>query len=199
MNDDPAKQAWQSSVEIAGAPPLEEVRRGADKFYRFVWWRNFIEYAACVVVVVGFTYYVFTLPMLLQRVGSAAIVVATFYVAWQLHRRASAIPPEVAGTLPLYQFMRAQRVRHREALRAIFWWYMLPFLPGLGLLLAGSMYAPDTHPDGPGWRDAVGITGMAAVFYGVWWVNQRAVRKLQRHIDEIDALTGGTGWRPGRS
>ena len=32
---------------------------------------------------------------------------------------------------------------------------------------------------------------MAAMFYGVWWINQRAVRKLQRHIDEIDALTGG--------
>lgn len=190
MSDDPVKQAWQASVEIAGAPPLEEVRKGAGRFYRFVWWRNFTEYAACAVVVVGFAYYVFTLPMLLQRVGSAAIVLAALYVAWQLHRRASAVPPEAAGTLPLYEFIRAQLVRHRDALRGVFWWYMLPFLPGLVLVLAGSLYAPDTHPDGPGWRDAVGVTVMAAVFYGVWWLNQRAVRKLQSHIDEIDALMG---------
>ena len=191
MNSDPAKQAWQSSVEIAGAPPLEEVRKGASKFYRFIFWRNFLEYAAGVIVVASFAYYVFTLPELLQRIGSAMIVVATFYVLWQLHRRASAVPPERAGTMPLYLFVRAQLVRQRDALRGIFWWYMLPFLPGFGLLFAGSMYAPDTHPDGPGWGDVVGITVMAAMFYGVWWINQRAVRKLQRHIDEIDALTGG--------
>lgn len=191
MNDDPAKQAWQSSVEIAGAPPLEEVRKGANKFYRFVWWRNFIEYAACVIVVAAFSVYVFILPMPLQRVGSAMIVAATFYVAWQLHRRASAEPPEEAGTMPLYLFMRAQFVRHRDALRSIFWWYLLPFVPGLAVLVAGSLHAPDTHPDGPTWRDAVGVAAMAAVFFVIWWFNQRVVRKLQKHIDEIDTLLGG--------
>jgi hypothetical protein len=191
MTDDPAKQAWQASVAIAGAPPLEEVRKGAEKFYRFVFWRNAIEYAACVIVVAAFTAYVFLLPMLLQRIGSAMIVAATLYVGWQLHRRASAVPPETAGTMPLYLFARAQLVRQRDALRAIFWWYMLPFLPGLVLLLAGSMYAPDTHPDGPGWRDAVGASVVAAVFLAIWWFNQRVVRKLQKHIDEIDALTKG--------
>lgn len=191
MNDDIARQAWQSSVEIAGPLPLAEVRAGANKFYRFIFWRNFVEYAACVVVVVVFTSYVFVLPEPLQRVGSAMIVVGTFYVAWQLHRRASAVPPERAGTMPLYAFMRAQMIRHRDALRSIFWWYMFPFLPGLALLLAGSMYAPDTHPNGPGWRDAVGLTVIAAVFFAIWWFNQRVVRKLQKGIDEIDALTGG--------
>jgi len=191
MTEDPAKQAWQASVEIAGAPPLEEVRKGANKFYRFIFWRNAVEYAAGVIVVVSFTTYVFTLPVLLQRIASAMIVVAAFYVLWQLHRRASAVPPESAGTMPLYQFVRVQLVRQRDALRGIFWWYLFPFIPGMGLLLAGSMYAPDTHPDGPGWRDALGLTVITAVFYGVWWLNQRAVRKLQTHIDEIDALTGG--------
>ncbi len=97
MNDDIARQAWQSSVEIAGPLPLEEVRAGANKFYRFIFWRNFVEYAACVVVVVSFATYIFVLPELLQRVGSAMIVAATFYVAWQLHRRASAVPPEERG------------------------------------------------------------------------------------------------------
>jgi hypothetical protein len=190
MNSDPAKQAWQASVDIAGAPPLDEVRKGADKFYRFVKWRNLVEYVACLIVVVSFTVYVFTLPQTLQRVGSAMIVVATFFVAWQLHRRAAALPPEGAGTMPLYRFMRAQFVRHRDALRGIFWWYLLPFIPGMTLLLVGSLYAPDTHPDGPGLRDAVGTAVIIAVFVAVWWLNQRAARKLQKHIDEIDALIG---------
>lgn len=191
MNDDPAKQAWQSSVDIGGALPLEEVRRGADKFYRAIRRRNLIEYVACVIVVVSFSAYVFVLPDVLQRIGSGLIVLATFYVAWQLHRRGSAEAPEKAGTMPLYAFVRGQLVRQRDALRAVFWWYLLPFLPGLVLMVVGSWNVRETHPDGPGWRDAVGLTVMAAIFGGIWWLNQLAARKLQKRIDEIDVLTGG--------
>jgi hypothetical protein len=45
---------------------------------------------------------------------------------------------------------------------------------------------------GPQLRDAIGVAVLAAVFAGVWWVNQLAARKLQRHIGEIDALTGAS-------
>src|SRR5690606_14210939 len=104
MSHDPVKQAWQTSVEVAGAPPLEKVRRDADKFYRYVKWRNRVEYMACVVVVAGFSSYVFVLPNMLHKIASVLIVLATFYVGWQLHQRASAVPPETAGTMPLLTF-----------------------------------------------------------------------------------------------
>lgn len=191
MKDDPAKQAWQSSVEFGGALPLEEVRKGADKFYRAIRRRNLIEYVACVFVVVSFSAYVFVLPDVLQRIGSGLIVLATFYVARQLHRRGSAEAPEKAGAMPLYAFVRSQLVRQRDAVRSVFWWYLLPFLPGLVLMVVGSWNVRATHPEGPGWRDAVGLTVVAAVFTGIWWLNQLAARKLQKRIDEIDVLTGG--------
>ena len=190
MNDDPAKQAWQASVEIAGAPPLEEVRKGANKFYRYVKWRNAIEYAACVFVVIAFGAYVFTLPHPLQKIGSALVVVATFYVAWQLHRRASAEPPEKAGTMPILAFSRVQLVRQRDALRSIFWWYMLPFLPGLALVFLGAGQDPALAAKTPVWGRWLTLALMAGVFTGMWWLNQVAARRLQRHIDGIDALTG---------
>jgi hypothetical protein len=38
--------------------------------------------------------------------------------------------------------------------------------------------------------DAIGSAVMLAVFAAVWWLNQLGARRLQRHIDEIDALTG---------
>ena len=190
MNDDPAKQAWQASVEIADAPPLDEVRKGAVKFYRYIKWRNAAEYAACVVVVIAFGAYVFTLPHLLQKIGSALVVVATFYVAWQLHHRASAEPPEKAGTMPILAFARAQLVRQRDALRSIFWWYMLPFLPGLAMVLLGSGQDPALAAKTPVWGRWLTLALMAGVFAGLWWLNQVAARRLQRHIDGIDALTG---------
>jgi hypothetical protein len=191
MTDDPAKEAWQASVEIAGAPPLEEVRKGADKFYRRIRRRNAIEYVACVVVVVAFTSYVFVLPHVLQKVGSAMIVLATFYVAWQLHRRASAEPPERAGTMPLLAFARAQMLRQRDALRSIFWWYILPFIPGLVVMSLGNGMDPEFAAKGPApWVRWLVFAGMGAALAGVWWLNQYGARKLQRRIDEIDALTG---------
>lgn len=191
MNDDPAKKAWQASVEIAGVPPLEEVRKGANKFYRFVKWRNRVEYIACVVVVVVFSSYALTLPHPLQKVGSVLIVLATFYVAWQLHRRASAVPPEAAGAMPLLLFARVQMVRQRDALRSLFWWYLLPFIPGMLLIVAGSIRQRAVDGRSEPLLDLIGGSTIALVFVLIWWLNQRAASKLQRHIDEVDALIGG--------
>ena len=192
MNSDPVKQAWQASVEIAGAPPLEEVRAGADRFYRTVRRRNLVEYVACVIVVTIFTYYAFTMPHPLQRIGAVLIVLATFYVAWQLHRRASVEAPEKAGAVPIYAFLRGQLVRQRDALRGILWWYILPFVPGFALMTAGNWLDPATvSPGGPGLREWLSLAAMLAILAVIWWLNQVGARRLQRHIDEIDALTEG--------
>lgn len=192
MTEDRAKQAWQASVEIAGAPPLDEVRKGADKFYRYIRWRNLIEYVACAIVVGGFGTYVFTLPHILQKIGSVLVILAVFYVAWQLHRRASAVPPEAAGTMPLLLFARTQLLRQRDALRSIFGWYIAPFLPGMAVFMTGTLLEKRSG-DGLGPIDAVGSAVMLAAFAGIWWLNQLGARRLQRHIDEIDALTGEGG------
>jgi len=194
MNSDPVKQAWQSSVEIAGAPPLEEVRKGADKFYRYVKWRNIVEYVACVLVIVVFTIYIFTMPHVLHKVGSAMVVAAAIYAPWQLHRRASAVPPEMAGAMPIYAFVRGQLVRQRDALRGIFWWYILPFLPGIALIFAGNGLHPETEAAGPPhWVRWLAFAGVFSIIGFIWWLNQIGARRLQKRIDEIDALTGRNG------
>jgi len=191
MTDDPAKQAWQASVEIAGAPPLDEVREKADKFYRIIRRRNLIEYVACAVVIVVFTAKIFTWPHLLHKLAGAMIVAAAIYAPWQLHRRASAVPPEMAGTMPIYDHFRAQLVRQRDAVKGIFWWYILPFIPGLGLVLAANGYYPEIEAAGPPiWVRWLALGGLCAIFVVVWWLNQHVARKLQKRIDEIDALTG---------
>ncbi|MBO9517069.1 MAG: hypothetical protein J7493_03275 [Porphyrobacter sp.] len=191
--DNDAKQAWQASVEIGGALPLDEVRAGADKFYRFVRRRNLIEYAACVLAIVVFSSYIVLLPHVLQKIGSAMIVAGTVFAGWQLHRRASAVPPESAGTMPILLFSRAQLVRHRDALRTIFWWYVLPFIPGLSVMMLGNraVRVSKTHETATvGWQELTLLALMVAFLGGVWWWNQRHAAKLQRHIDDIDALTG---------
>ena len=194
MTEDPAKQAWQASVEIAGALPLEDVRKGADKLYRKVRLRNSIEYVACAVVVVLGVFRVLTMEYMHQQVGMTLLVLAALSVVWQLHRRASAVSPERAGEAPLYLFLRGQLVRQRDALREVFWWYLLPFVPGFAVIFVGNGIVPEIERAGPPiWQRWLVLGVLAAIYVGVWWINQVTVRKLQRRIDEIDALMGEGG------
>ena len=191
MNDDKAKKAWQSSVEIAGAPPLEEVRKGANKLYLIVKWRNRVEYVACAIAIVVFGYYFFTLPHILHKVGAVLVIVASVFAPWQLHRRASAVSPEIDGAIPLYLFLRGQLVRQRDALKTIFSWYILPFMPGLALMVAGNGLDPKIEAAGPPiWVRWVALLSMVGLIGGIWWANQLVARRMQRRIDEIDALIG---------
>ena len=187
MTLDP-KHAWQASGETYDAPALVEVRARADKFYRKIRRRNLIEYAACIVVVIAFGRNVFVLPHVLQKIGSGWLIVATFYVAWQLHRRGSAVSPDRSGEMPLSTFLCMQLARQRDALRSIFWWYILPFIPGIALILIGNGQDPQMAKHAPIWLRWVGLGATATMFAGVWWLNQLGARKLQRRIEEIDQL-----------
>jgi hypothetical protein len=192
---DPIIQAWQESAAEAPLPPLAELRAGADRFHRAIRLRNRLEYGASVLVVLCFTAYVFLLPNPIARIGAALVVLGTFYVVWQLHRRASAVDvPAVEGALPLLAHQRAQLVRQRDALAKVWLWYLLPFAPGLAVMMFGPTIARDPaalfHM---GWGDTSSILFVVAVFAGIWWLNRRAARKLQKAIDEINALQGEVG------
>jgi hypothetical protein len=193
MNLDPAKQAWLSSVEIGGPPPLEEVRKGADKFYRIIKWRNRVEYFSCAVAIAVFGYLFATLPHIAHKVGAALVIAAAIFGPWQLHRRASAVSPDLAGTMPIYVFLRGQLVRQRDALKTIFGWYVLPFLPGLALIVAGNGLDPEIEAAGPPiWVRWLTLASFGALGALAWWINQLGVRGLQKRIDGIDALMEGS-------
>jgi len=185
-----ARESWQSSVTEAQPPTMDEVRKSVGKFYRRVWWRNAIEYAACVFVVGNFSWNAFTLEHVLQRIGSVMIVIGTLFVAWQLHRRASAVHPGTAGTMPIMDFVRFQLVRQRDALASVLWWYLLPFVPGMVAIVAGSMALRAEEGQAAIVKGSIAVAVMLALFAGVWWLNQWGARKLQKHIDYIDALMG---------
>ena len=152
--------------------------------------RNLREYVACILVVVAFSRNMLVLPHILQKIGSGWCVAATLYIAWQLYRRGSAVAPPKSVELPLYTFARAQLVRQRDLLRNIFWWYLLPLIPGITLVLIGNGQDPDLSSHVPIWQRWAGLGFLVAAFVGVWRLNQCGARKLQRRIDEIDALTG---------
>lgn len=194
---------WQSQPTEPQKIAPEDFHRKMRKFERKIAWRNIREYVAGALVAVIFGYYTFKFPTLLVRVGCVLIIAGVSYVMYELHRRASAEP--VSGELGLRscaEFQHWQLVRQRDALRSVWSWYLLPFIPGMCVFLCGlfefvmdiAQAASKPFPLGAAIAAfSLIAAGIGAVFFAIWKLNNWAANKLQVQIDELDALMRSQG------
>ena len=182
----PIKQAWQSYAGMGLQPDVEDVRRSAARFDRHIRIRNGIEYAAGAVVIAIFSIGIVLEPAHLVKLAHLLIVIGTCFVLWQLYRRGS-VPeaPTCATTAELIRHHRRHLVRQRDALKSVWLWYLLPFLPGQILYFIAVPAVP-----GKEWVKAASVIFMASIFVGAWWLNRKGARKLDQAIGELDSLQG---------
>jgi len=185
-------EMWQQG---SGEPP----RFSPEELQRTIKRRNLREYVAAALVLAVFAYYSWIFPALLLRIGCGLIIAGTGYVIYQLHRRASARPaPADMGFQSCVNFQRSELVRQRDALRGVWSWYLLPFLPGLVVFLLGlfqftmqvTKAAGRPFPIGPailGYTLVAGCIGI--IFFVIWLMNRKAAKNLQSQIDDLDRLT----------
>ena len=162
---------------------LDDLHAHVRAWERRIARRNLREYVAAVVVFAGFGFVAWNDANVLVRIGSGLVVLGTCYVVWHLYTRGStrAMPASLVARDCL-DFHRNELVRQRDLLRGVWTWYLLPFVPGVAVMLAGrAALQPDRRP-------AVLVTTalMAVVFTGVGLLNQRGARKLQARIDALD-------------
>ncbi len=183
------KNLWQSQPTEPPRIPPEEIRKKMNKFERRIFWRNVREYAAGAVVIAIFGYYEWRFHALLVRIGSGLIIAGTLYVMYQLHQRASTrLAPADLGLSTCIDFHRKSLERQRNALRTVWSWYLLPFVPGLAVLVVGSIVSQWAEKGHLVINSFVSPAIMAAIFFAIWKLNRRAAEKLQTQIDELDAL-----------
>ncbi len=181
--DGDVARLWQTQTD-GGPMKLSDIRTHAAKFERQIHWRNLAEYGAAVIVVAGFSWILWNGPHVLVRIGAALILAGTVYVIYWLHARGSvsAMPENLALTT-CQEFDRAQLLSQRDLLRSIWIWYLLPFVPGVLVLLIGRAAAePSRAP-----RVAMAAIVCVLVFLGIGWLNGRVARKLDREIEALDA------------
>jgi len=190
---------WQGS---SGEPPRfnpEELHRRISSFERTIKRRNLREYIAAVLVIGIFGFYTSVFPTLLLRVACGLIIAATVYVTYQLHRRASSRPvPADLGLQNCVDFQRSELARQRDALRAVWSWYLFPFVPGMVLFLFGlfrstmqvAQQAIRPFPIGAALA-AFGLVAacIATVFFFIGLLNRKAADNLQKQINDLDKLT----------
>ena len=185
MNDQDLKKLWKDQPASTIALSPDELRKQARTFQRRIRSRNVRESLAALFVIAGFGYCIWAFAFPLMQIGSVLTILGTLVVMHQLHHRASSRPlPEANVGVACLQFHRAELVRQRDALRAVWLWYIGPLVPGMVVFRWGvetqlDASAPFTH-------GLVANLLIVAVMLCVAGLNLAGARKLQRQIDRLD-------------
>jgi glucan phosphoethanolaminetransferase (alkaline phosphatase superfamily) len=184
--DDRDLQAlWQSQPpgkDVGSAIALNLIREMAQGFEGRMSRRNRREYIAAAVVVAAFGWQMFTSPSLLLRIGAGMSIAAAIAVTYMIYLWGTArtLPSDLA-LMSAIEFHRVELERQRDLLRSVWWWYLLPFTPGILVLEIGQALAQPERRS----RIIVLSVLMLVLAAGIYWVNWRAAARIQRRIDRL--------------
>lgn len=183
LPDNDPRRVWQTQTTDAAPIEIDEIRAGAVKFRRTIRRRNLREHVAGAVVTAVFALYAWAADGPWTRTGALLVIAGNLYVALQIRRRGWSGP--AAPDTPVIAAHRADLERQRDALRSVWRWYLLPYVPGL------TAFAVGVEVDNPpvAWVSlAIYLALGLALFAGVTALNQAAARQMQREIDRLDKL-----------
>lgn len=187
---DPLRELWASDQGDKFTMSISELTARSDRFQARIKRRNLIEYLAAALVIAVFGWVAFVVPVLSVRIGAGLIMAGALYISWQLNKVGSLSAPG-PGTEDLLTVHRRELVRQRDALRSVWRWYLLPFVPGILVFTLGTSIQAGAHlPIGAVVATSLVSLGFtSAVFIAIWAVNAMAARKLDDEISALDTIT----------
>ena len=180
--DDDLRSLWRSQADDLPGLSLDIVHTRSRMLERRVHLRNVGEYAAALVVVAFVLPRIWTAPNGVLAAGSAVLLAGIAYVTYRIHAFGSArTPPSDLAVRSCIEFHRTELERQRDLLQNIWTWYLLPFWPGMALILVGAtLERPDM------WPFALGAAFLAVLMaFQIASVNKRSARTLQEMIDRL--------------
>jgi hypothetical protein len=180
---DPLQSLWQSQEVEPVKISLDDIRKKADAFGRTIHQRNMREWVISALLVPLFGWMAYEAQGApLFRLACLLIVAGIVYIAWRLARDARTTPPPPleASTAEHLAAHRANLEKQRDLLLSVPRWYIGPIVPGMVLFYVGTALEMPARAGAVRWVTvAVGLSGTAAVFAFLIWVNRLAARKLQ--------------------
>ena len=188
MQNDDIRNLWQAQGSVDAPLTLEELRGKGGKFRTTIMRRNRREYVAVALMAPYFSYFAWTAGLPLMRVGNGLLAAALLYMAYQLHRRASASPaPGELAWKSCLDFHRAQLERQRDALSGIWSWYLGPLIPGFATIAIAIAIPLFRKSIVAGLLSFLWIVAPALVLWQVRAAQSRGGGEIQRQIDELEA------------
>jgi hypothetical protein len=196
MDFEALQKAWHSQdagakVTINADALLRVIRRNQQQFWAAIFWRDVREVGVAFLLTLYFSHrglrnHDWTDCL----IGFACFGVGTFMVVDRLLQRKKR--PTASDSLKDCIETSLHEVGHQIwLLRNVFWWYLLPILSTLGVSIGLSAWRSRQQ----GIMAAIGfvIAGIfcALVYWGVYWLNQFAIRKnLEPRRQELETLLG---------
>ena len=160
-----------------------------EKFGRSLDRSNLVEISVGIFVVIVFSLYIYVFRNLdiLVPVGSGVGVLGVLYIIiyiFRFRRRKGDIPSK-ENHLDYFSYWLEWHNNTLKLARRIFWWYILPVIPGFVLFIIGMI---KTVPQASlVMKSIVPIFGLM-VGGMIYWLNRYyAARKLQIKIDALNA------------
>jgi hypothetical protein len=201
MTFDELQKTWQkdaagTKLTIDSDLLFQEVKRNKEHFESAIFWRDVREIAAGIFVILaflGFAVFFFYRDLTLVALGQAlaamfALMVVLFFIADRIIQRKRRPSRDKSLTMCIEDSLR--QLNHQIwLLKNVFWWYLLP--PGVGVVISFGTVAWQRHAAGKPALIAMleYLIFVALVFWGVYLLNQRAVRKgLVPRKQELESL-----------
>ena len=184
-HDNSVQKIWQSQPVEVTKMSVDLIRKRASRLEHRIWWRNAREYVGSLVGIVLFGGFFVKTHDVLLRIAYALFIAGMLWIVIQLRRKASArnIPME-ADTSTSLRLYRAELERQRDVVRNVWPWYLAPLVPGF---VAYTIACALASPGHLGWARVAALDiVIASIFFGVWKMNVRAARCLQKMIDELN-------------
>jgi hypothetical protein len=192
------KAIWKGQrLEI---PPVavETVRRNARRLQRRRLWTVIQGTMASILLVVVAVPYIRVralqgppeLSDALQEAGMGLLILYAIFYGWRVLVlfRPRRVPNDAAACL---DFHRLELERHRDTVRGLWRWALIPVLPSMGLLLIGRWIGPPAINRSQ-WLDHLTILGAAVFMLETcimhWLWNEHRADRWQDRIDELDAI-----------
>lgn len=185
--DDP-RNLWQTQEVEEMRISVEELRAKAAKFQSRIRWRNVREQVVALIWIVAMAGAIWTTPQTTPRIGYTLWIAFAVYYIWYLRKWATpkSLPADM-GRADCVRFYQSELARQRDLVGSIWKWAIGPLLPASALL---SVYYIVIAPPRGGWLEVARVGVSAAVIWVIGWLNQRAARRLDGRIRELDRELG---------
>lgn len=175
------EQEWRQQPPGGPAMPVEEIRAKAKEFDMKVERWRLVGGLMVAVLLVKNAWEVWTDVDVAERAGDLLMFLALLYVVYRFFRYARAhVAPSTLGQTNCVEHYRSRLVRQHELSRDG-WKYVLPFAPGIILILFARVLQG---------RPASQVTALIvlslALFAGILWTIARSTRSLEREIAALD-------------
>ena len=197
MIEDELIVLWQSSpkheqIKFEKSRLILEVQSSLDRFDKAVNRRDYIEIGAAIFVVIPlFVYEIYRQPNYVAKLGALWIIIYCFYVIYKLLVAKKSKPEESGSYIDYLKQSKTYLERQKNLLDNIVYWYILPSLPGVVIMVTGilELYRKS-------WKEIVGVKHLwlllllivAITIFG-YLLNKRAVKKgIMPRIKKMDEL-----------